>query len=316
LRKENGKVHPGGGRPSHPGAGIAAAPVENSLALAPNVRYNAAHLRLLQDPAASPAAGRPPMPVPAASGWKTDVFSGDLLCYYAGNFPVCRGVRVRFRGPARGEPRYQVISGGKDAMIRKTAISAVLIAGAVILLSAMTLLAQDKMFTYDYSFKPGSEPDGFRTMKWQTDIATLDPLHTMEVIEILGPFVYYRKNTEDLHLVNVQLDNIIYEFWNGKFSGVIIKVRGDNQFQILKDYVFARFGPGQRSKVLQQMGVQDFYYNGVKTRMYLRFSDINRTGELSLYSIALLSKQQHIDVLYLREKAKAKIDAWERSQPK
>ena len=50
-------------------------------------------------------------------------------------------------------------------MIRKTAISAVLIAGAVILLSAMTLLAQDKMFTYNYSFKPGSEPDGFRGMK-------------------------------------------------------------------------------------------------------------------------------------------------------
>ena len=83
-------------------------------------------------------------------------------------------------------------------MVRKTAISAVLIAGAVILLSAMTLLAQDKMFTYNYSFKPDSEPDGFRGLKWQTDIATLDPLHTMEVIEILGPFVYYRKNKEDL----------------------------------------------------------------------------------------------------------------------
>ena len=114
----------------------------------------------------------------------------------------------------------------------------------------------------------------------------------------------------------VKLDNIIYEFWNGKFSGVIIKVRGDNQFQILKDYVFARFGPGQRSKVLEQLDVQDFYYNGVKTRMYLRFSDIDRTGELSSYSIALLSKQQHIDILYLRERAKEKINAWEKTQSK
>ncbi|MBU4355024.1 MAG: hypothetical protein KJ822_06715 [Proteobacteria bacterium] len=201
-------------------------------------------------------------------------------------------------------------------MVRKTAISGVVIAGAVILLSAMTLLAQDKMFTYNYSFKPGSEPDGFRGMKWQTDIATLDPLHTMEVIEILGPFVYYKKNKEDLYLVTVKLDNIIYEFWNGKFSGVIIKVRGNNQFQVLKDYVFARFGPGQRSKVLEQLNVQDFYYNGVKTRMYLRFSDIDRTGELSSYSIALLSKQQHIDTLYLRERAKEKINAWEKTKKK
>ena len=196
-------------------------------------------------------------------------------------------------------------------MVRKTAISAVLIAGAVILLSAMTLLAQDKMFTYNYSFKPGSEPDGFRGLKWQTDIATLDPLHTMEVIAIVGPFVYYKKNKENLYLVTVKLDDIIYEFWNGKFSGVIIRVKGDNQFQVLKDYVFARFGPGQRSKVLEKLNVQDFYYNGVKTRMYLKYSDIDRTGELSSYSIALLSKQQHIDTLYLRERAKEKIGAWE-----
>jgi hypothetical protein len=201
-------------------------------------------------------------------------------------------------------------------MVRKTAISGVLIAGAVILLSAMTLLAQDKMFTYNYSFKPGSEPDGFRGMKWQTDITTLDPLHTMEVIEIMGPFVYYKKNKEDLSLVTVKLDNIIYEFWNGKFSGVIIKVRGDNQFQILKEYVFSRFGQGQRSKALEQLNVQDFYYNGIKTRMYLKFSDIDRTGELSSYSIALLNKQQHIDTLYLRERAKEKIKDWEKNQSK
>jgi len=201
-------------------------------------------------------------------------------------------------------------------MVRKTVFLGVMIAWAVILLSAMTLPAQDRMFTYNYSFKPGSEPDGFRGLKWQTDIATLDPLHTMEVIEILGPFVYYKKNKEDLQLVTVKLDNIIYEFWNGKFSGVIIKVRGNNQFQILKEYVFTRFGPGQRSKVLEQLNVQDFYYNGVKTRMYLKYSDIDYTGELSMYSIALLSQQQKLDTLYLRERAKEKIDAWEKTKSK
>jgi hypothetical protein len=199
-------------------------------------------------------------------------------------------------------------------MVRKTAISGLVIAGAVILLSAMTLLAQDKMFTYDYSFKPGSEPDGFRGIKWQTDIATLDPLHTMQVIAIVGPFVYYKKNKEDLNLVTVKLDDIIYEFWNGKFSGVVIKVRGNNQFDILKEYVFARYGTGQRSKTLKELNVQDYYYNGVKTRMYLKFSDIDRTGELSSYSIALLNKQQKIDTLYLRERAKEQIEAWEKGK--
>ena len=117
-------------------------------------------------------------------------------------------------------------------------------------------------------------------------------------------------------MVTVKLDDIIYEFWNGKFSGVIVKVRGENQFQVLKDYVFARFGPGQRSKVLEQMNVQDFYYNGIRTRMYLKFSEIDRTGELSLYSIAILSKQQQRDNLYLREKAREKIDEYEKTRKK
>ena len=131
-----------------------------------------------------------------------------------------------------------------------------------------------------------------------------------------GRLPNYKKKNEDLYLVTVKLDDIIYEFWNGKFSGVIIKLKGDNQFQILKDYVFARFGPGQRSKVLEQLNVQDYYYNGVKTRMYLKFSDIDRTGELSSYSIALFSKQEKLDTLYLRERAKEQIDAWEKAKKK
>lgn len=201
-------------------------------------------------------------------------------------------------------------------MARKTVFLGVMIAWAVILLSAMTLPAQDQMFTYNYSFKPGTEPDGFRGLKWQTDIATLDPLHTMEVIEIFGPFIYYKKNKEDLQLVTVKLNHIIYEFWNGKFSGVMIKVKGNDQFKILKDYVFARFGTGQRSKVLEQLNVQDFYYNGIKTRMYLKYSDIDYTGELDMYSIVLLNQQQKLDTWYLRERAKEKIDAWEKSTGK
>ena len=176
--------------------------------------------------------------------------------------------------------------------------------------------APEKIFTYNYTFKQGTEPDGFRGLKWGTDITTLDPLHTMEVIAIVGPFVFYKKNKEDLHLVNVELNNIIYEFWNGKFSGVIIKVKGERQFQVLKNYCFARFGEGQRSKILEQMNVQDFYYNGVRTRMYLKYSDLEHEGELSLYSIALLSQQQKADTYYYRERGKAEIQAWEKAKGK
>jgi len=176
--------------------------------------------------------------------------------------------------------------------------------------------AQDQMFQYDYSFRPGSEPDGFRGLKWQTDVAKLDPLTTMDVLEVYGPYTYYAKKNEDLRLVTVDVHHIVYEFWNGKFAGVIIKVKGRRQFDILKEYVFTRFGPGQRTKVLEQMDVQEFYYNGLKTRMYLQYSDIDRVGELSLYSIALLSKQQKLDNFYLKREAKERVDAWLKTKGK
>ncbi|MEJ2672086.1 MAG: hypothetical protein P8168_07775 [Deltaproteobacteria bacterium] len=179
-------------------------------------------------------------------------------------------------------------------MPKKAVLWGVIVLLSLVLGPAPAPAAPKKMFTYNYTFKPGTEPDGFRGLKWGTNIATLDPLHTMEVIAVVGPFTYYRKNKENLHLVNVKLNNIIYEFWHGKF--------------------FARFGEGQRSQALQQMDVPNFYYNGVKTRMYLKYSDLDHQGELSLYSIALLSKQQKQDIYYYRQQARERIKAWEKGK--
>jgi len=201
-------------------------------------------------------------------------------------------------------------------MLKKAILLGVMLLGAMGLGSGMALGAPPQMFSYNYTFKPRTEPDGFRGLKWQTDIATLDPFHTMEVIEIIGPFTYYKKIKEDLQYGTADLEDIIYEFWHGKFSGVMLRVKGEHQFQKLKDYCFARFGPGQRSDTYARLNVQDFYYNGVKTRMYLRYRDIDRTGELGLYSIALLSKQEKLDTLLLRERAREKIKEWEKARGK
>ena len=72
----------------------------------------------------------------------------------------------------------------------------------------------------------------------------------MEVIEIIGPFVYYKKNKEDLQLVTVKLDDIIYEFWNGKFSGVMIKVRGQQPIPNPERLCFCQVRSGTEVKGL------------------------------------------------------------------
>lgn len=176
--------------------------------------------------------------------------------------------------------------------------------------------ASGKMLSYDYTFAPDSEPNGFRGIKWQTDITKLDPFRTMECIEIMGEFAYYRKNQEDLKLGPAELEEIIYEFWNGRFSSVFVKARGNQNFQILREYCFARFGPGQRSKVYERMDVQDYYWNGYFTRMYLKYSDIDRTGDLSLHSIAMLNKQQKYDTYVIKARIKEKLQELEKPKGK
>jgi hypothetical protein len=246
---------------------------------------------------------------------------------------VALAAAIRYNAPhpnLPGEPDEQMATTSSDPgscrlqegtvrMLKKAIVLGIMVLLSTALASGLAWAAPavpKKMLSYDYSFKPGTEPEGFRGIKRGTDIATLDPLHTMEVIAIVGPFTYYKKLQEDLHLVNVKLDDRIYEFWNGKFSGVIMKVKGERQFQILRDYCFARFGEGQRSKILQQMNVPDYYYNGLQTHMYLKYNDFDHEGELSLYSIAMLAQQQKVDTYYYRERAKAEIEAWEKAKGK
>ena len=85
-----------------PGPGIGAGHVKNSLALAPYIRYNAAHLRLSEQPEASRLRGRPRcLPRRHNSGCKRleNRFSPEICAIMRSTF--------RFAGEPRGVS-YQV----------------------------------------------------------------------------------------------------------------------------------------------------------------------------------------------------------------
>ncbi len=171
-------------------------------------------------------------------------------------------------------------------------------------------------FTFDYTFKAESEPDGFRGIKWQQALSTLNPFNTMDLLELVGPNASYRKYSENLTLGSAKLQTITYEFWNGKFAGVVIKVKGPEDYRKLREYCFNQYGPGKRSQVYASMDVQDFVWNGYLTKMYLRYSDMDRMGELGLYSIAILNKKQRADNLFQKELDKSLFKEWEKPKGK
>jgi hypothetical protein len=149
-----------------------------------------------------------------------------------------------------------------------------------------------KVLYYDNTFAPGTEPDGFDGIKWGTDIATLDPWKNMELLTKVGLSTYYKRKKADLTFGLAHLDEIIYEFWDGKFAGVVVRTTGYSNYIFLKEYCFKRFGPGDRTRANEKMAVQDFFWNGYETRMTLTYSERYRTGEVRLVSIKMENQRR------------------------
>ena len=117
-------------------------------------------------------------------------------------------------------------------------------------------------------FKPGSEPDGFRGIKWGTDIKTLSSMKYVET----GPLgiEYYTREHDFLHIRRVNLEKILYGFYNKKFYGVEITAeKGYANYKKLKEILFEKFGEGSPKKNWKD----GFSWGGDITRMSLSYAE-------------------------------------------
>ena len=191
-----------------------------------------------------------------------------------------------------------------------------LLVGLFILCLALAPAAPAKVLYYENNFQPDSEPDGFRGIKWLTEVAKVDPFNTMDVIGIIGDSVFYKRKKEDMHVGLAEVQDIIYEFWKGKFSSVMVRTQGLPDYLRLRDYCFAMYGPGKRSETYQRLDVQDFTWNGFITRMFLTYSDFDRHGDLSLYSIKVLNQKRSYDRFIYYTDIMEQLKQWQRTGPR
>lgn len=176
--------------------------------------------------------------------------------------------------------------------------------------------ASGKVLFYDNTFAPGAEPDGFDRIKWGTNITALDPWTNMELLTKIGLSTYYKRKTEDLKFSLAHLDEVIYEFWDGKFAGVVIRTKGYSNYRFLREYCFKRFGPGDRTQANEKMGVEDFFWNGYETRMSLTYNERNRLGEVRMISIKMENQRAAMRSLGTGEERKGEIKELEKIKEK
>jgi len=87
-------------------------------------------------------------------------------------------------------------------------------------------------FAGERDFKPGSESDGFRGIKWGTDVSTLpDMIYDGSLnVDYKGGAVCkldcYRKKEDKLQIGEANVERILYVFHKNKFGEVLIEIKG------------------------------------------------------------------------------------------
>lgn len=117
---------------------------------------------------------------------------------------------------------------------------------ALVLVLIVSLVGVTSVFAQDKEgFKPGSEPDGFRGVKWEThvnEIKGLEYKHTMKD----GRKVYARIG-DKMQIGDAQLDTIWYTFRDDKFYSAFASTRKGHCNE-LRAAVLSTFGEGYRTR--------------------------------------------------------------------
>jgi hypothetical protein len=147
--------------------------------------------------------------------------------------------------------------------------------------------------------KPPPGPDGFRNIKWGTEISKLKDMEKVEQDKSSGKdLIWYRRKGDNLAIGGAKLENIFYSFWMGEFESVWIDFEGEENFKALKKELFERFGKahepggGMEKKGKSARGEQSpperagtFYtWWGEKTEILLSYSKDRNKGTLTMNS--------------------------------
>jgi hypothetical protein len=122
-------------------------------------------------------------------------------------------------------------------------------------------------------FKAGSEPDGFRGIKWGADISTLKDM--VFVMAIDKDVKRYERKRDELKIGKAKLDYIHYEFRKGRFYLVEMGFQGIENLNNLKETMFEIYGKGRSMSEKTEGVSESYFWEGEKTDVIMVYdSDI------------------------------------------
>jgi hypothetical protein len=138
-----------------------------------------------------------------------------------------------------------------------------------------------------------NEPDGFRGIKWGTNISEL---LDMSLSEDRGDSKFYLRKGDKLKIGDADIDRISYGFYKGRFNKLHIIYKGSLNFTKLKDTFFAQYGPG----IKPNRFMEQYYWVGETLSIAFEHSEITNEGKI-VYTYDPVSNEKEADS---KEKAK------------
>lgn len=170
----------------------------------------------------------------------------------------------------------------------------------IIAVFGILLICATSSFAQRNNFNPGSEPDGFRDIKWGTDLSSLSGMQYLRTEQSYGGVKIYLRDGDELTIGRANLNKIEYNFWKEKLCGVFIFTEGFTNFDGLKAAVFEKFGKGSQSNRFMER----FAWFGAQTDMILKYSEISKKGELFMISKKINEQMEAEDKQRAKEGAK------------
>jgi hypothetical protein len=137
-------------------------------------------------------------------------------------------------------------------------------------------------------FKAGSEPDGFRGIKWGADISTLKDMALVMTID--NETKRYKRNGDVPKMGEVKLDYIEYEFWKGMLYLVDIGFEGAENWNNLRSRMFATFGKGQNQSEEKEQLSAGYRWEGEKTTIIMIYN-ASMGGGLTISSTEITNQK-------------------------
>lgn len=140
----------------------------------------------------------------------------------------------------------------------------------VLLIMVLFLAFSEGVFAFE------NEPEGFRGLKWG------DPV--IEDMQYVGPVRGGRGYTlpkDKMSIGNAKFYMIMYLFYEGRFQGVFLNFRGENNYDLLEMICKERYGEAELG------GFYNFVWLGQKSAITLSYDLIEEDGFLLMISAVL-----------------------------